>query len=132
MSVLDCARWAGWNAGEGKRGPKLVSPETLKKLHTPVIATQVKKKAAPGTPTGGKYGLGWGLVEVPWAEQPLLSHSGSNDKNLARILIEPRRDFAMVIMTNISGLKADKALAALAPQLYRKFAIAKRGGESQR
>lgn len=29
MSVLDFARWAGWNAGEGKRGPKLVRPQTL-------------------------------------------------------------------------------------------------------
>jgi CubicO group peptidase (beta-lactamase class C family) len=38
LSVLDFARWAGWNAGAGKRGPALVRPETLKKLHTMVIA----------------------------------------------------------------------------------------------
>ena len=29
MSVLDFARWAGWHAGEGRRGPNLVRPETL-------------------------------------------------------------------------------------------------------
>lgn len=39
MSILDFARWAGWNAGEGKRKPALVKPETLRKLHTPVIST---------------------------------------------------------------------------------------------
>ena len=32
-SILDFAVWAGWNAGEGWRGPALVSPETLRKLH---------------------------------------------------------------------------------------------------
>src|SRR5262249_42115938 len=62
MSVLDFARWAGWNAGEGKRGPKLVRPETLQKLHTPVISMPEKKDAAPGTPQRGKYALGWGQL----------------------------------------------------------------------
>lgn len=33
MSVLDFARWAGWNAGEGKRSPALLKPGTLKLLH---------------------------------------------------------------------------------------------------
>ena len=60
MSVLDLApRWAGWNAGEGKRGPKLVRPETLKKLHTVVIRMPAKNNAAPGTPSSGGYALGW-------------------------------------------------------------------------
>jgi CubicO group peptidase (beta-lactamase class C family) len=33
LSLLDFAAWAGWNAGEGRRGPALVRPETLRKLH---------------------------------------------------------------------------------------------------
>ncbi|HEX2150727.1 MAG TPA: serine hydrolase domain-containing protein [Stellaceae bacterium] len=37
LSILDFAAWAGWNAGEGKRGPALVSAEALRKLHTPVV-----------------------------------------------------------------------------------------------
>ena len=28
MSILDFANWAGWNAGDGKRKPYLVKPET--------------------------------------------------------------------------------------------------------
>src|SRR4029453_18458701 len=35
MSVLDFARWAGWHAGEGTRGPPLVKAETLRTLHRP-------------------------------------------------------------------------------------------------
>jgi CubicO group peptidase (beta-lactamase class C family) len=126
MSVLDFARWAGWNAGEGRREPKLVQPATLKKLHTPVISTPERKDAAPGTPARGKYALGWGEVPVDWAPAPLMFHGGSNQKNLAHIWLEPRRDFAMVLVTNIGGPKADEALFTLAPELYAKFAAPKR------
>jgi CubicO group peptidase (beta-lactamase class C family) len=129
MSVLDFARWAGWNAGAGKRGPALVKPETLKRLHTPVIETPEKKDAPPGTPTRGKYGLGWGEVSVPWAPQPLLYHAGSNTMNLAHIWLEPQSDFALVIVTNISGSRANEALIALAPQLYAKFAPKRGAGK---
>ena len=121
MSVLDFARWAGWNAGEGKREPRLVRPETLKKLHTPVISMPEMKAAAPGTPTRGKDALGWGELPMDWAPEPLIYHGGSNQKNLAHIWVEPRRDVAMVLVTNIGGLKADAALFALAPELYAKF-----------
>jgi CubicO group peptidase (beta-lactamase class C family) len=130
MSVLDFARWAGWNAGAGKRGPALVKPQTLKRLHTPVIETPVKKDAAPGTPARGKYALGWGEVSVDWAPQPLLHHTGSNTMNLAHAWLDPQSDFAMVIVTNISGSRANEALLALAPQLYGKFAP-KRGADKR-
>ena len=88
MSVLDFAAWAGWNAGEGKRGPHLVSPETLRKLHTPVIAIPEKKGAKPGTPKQGKYALGWGELSVDWAPNPLTFHGGSNVRNLAHIWLD--------------------------------------------
>ena len=122
MSVLDFASWAGWNAGEGKRGPALVKPETMRKLHRPVISMPAKKDAAPGTPPGGKYALGWGELTVDWASYPLLYHGGSNNMNLAHIWLDTRRDFAMVIVTNIGGPKANEAFLALASELYKIFA----------
>jgi CubicO group peptidase (beta-lactamase class C family) len=122
MSVLDFARWAGWNAGAGKRGPKLVRPETVQKLHTMIVAMPEKKDARPGTPSRGKYGLGWGEVSVEWAADPLLFHGGSNEMNLAHIWVDPRRDLAMVLVTNVGGSKAEEALFALAPALYARFA----------
>lgn len=122
MSIGDFASWAGWNAGEGKRNPALVKPETMRKLHTPVITMPARKDAAPGTPPGGKYALGWGELTVDWAPYPLLYHGGSNGMNLAHIWIDTKRDFAMVIVTNIGGHKATTALNALANELYTKFA----------
>src|SRR6266481_4317421 len=132
MSVLDFARWAGWNAGEGKRGPKLVQPETLKKLHTPVISMPEKEGAAPGTPSHGKCPLGWGQLQPDWASDALIYHGGSNEKNLAHIWLDPKRDFAMVLVTNIGGSKANEALNALASELYARFAVPKRGAEGKR
>jgi hypothetical protein len=101
----------------------------LKKLHAPVIAMPEMKAAAPGTPTRGKYALGWGELPMDWAPKPLIYHGGSNQKNLAHIWVEPRRDVAMVLVTIIGGLKADAALFALAPALYAKFAAPTRGGK---
>jgi CubicO group peptidase (beta-lactamase class C family) len=125
MSVLDFARWADWNAGEGRRGPKLVRAETLKKLHTMVVSMPEKKDALPGTPSRGKYGLGWGQLPVDWAPEPLLFHGGSNELNLAHVWVDPKRDVAMVLVTNISGKRADEALFTLAPALYAQLAKTK-------
>jgi CubicO group peptidase (beta-lactamase class C family) len=122
MSILDFARWAGWNAGEGKRGPALVRPETLKKLHTPVIEAQIKDPP-PGTPSGGRYALGWGVTTREWAVDPLLQHSGSNTMNLAHVWLDTKRDSAFVTATNVGGPQADAALRALAKELYTTFVL---------
>jgi CubicO group peptidase (beta-lactamase class C family) len=141
MSVLDFARWAAWNAGEGKRGPKLVRPETLKKLQTPVISMQIKnptpgtpqiKNPTPGTPSSGKYALGWGEVVMDWAPQPLLYHGGDNGMNHAHIWVDPKGDFAMVVVTNVDHEKATEALFAIAPELYAKFGARSVGAERGR
>lgn len=124
MSVLDFARWGAWNAAEGGRGPQLVRPETLRRLHTPVIAMPRKPDAPAGTPPGGSYALGWGQLDVEWADKPLLFHGGSNGKNLAHIWVEPSRDLAIVTMTNISNPRADDGLKALAAELYARFTAA--------
>jgi CubicO group peptidase (beta-lactamase class C family) len=125
MSVLDFAKWAAWQAGEGKRPPALVSPEILKMLHTPVIDTGVREDAAPGTPKTGKYALGWGQVLESWAPEPALTHTGSNNANLAVVTIWPQNDFGFVIMTNIGGKGADAALRKLGQDLYQQFGNAK-------
>jgi hypothetical protein len=121
MSVLDFAAWAVWNAGRGTRGPNLVSAETLRKLHTSVIDMPPKPDALPGTPSMGGYGFGWVTLRVPFSREPFLFHGGSNEMNLADILLQPEYDFGMVLMTNVGGPKADAALKELAADLYRRF-----------
>ncbi len=121
MSILDLARWAGWNAGRGRRGPALVRPETLVKLQTPVKMLETSANSAnPKRPVAG-YGLGWGTLEVKWAPSPLVFHSGSNTMNLAQIWIDPARDLAIVLTTNVSGPPAETALNDLAAALYARF-----------
>lgn len=119
MSILDFARWAGWNAGRGKRGPQLVKKETLARLQTKIISLPDRPDAPPGTPGRGGYGLGWGTMPVGWAAYPLISHAGSNTMNLAQVWLDPDRDVALVLVTNIGGKKADDAFRALSPELYK-------------
>jgi CubicO group peptidase (beta-lactamase class C family) len=121
LSVLDFATWAAWNAGEGKRGPSLARPETLRKLHTKVIDMPTKPDAPVGTPSTGSYGFGWVSVTPPFAHEPFLFHGGSNEKNVAYIMLQPKRDFGIVMMTNVGGKKADQAMIALGEDLYRRF-----------
>jgi CubicO group peptidase (beta-lactamase class C family) len=121
LSILDFATWAGWNAGEGQRNPALIRPETVRKLHTKVIDMPLKPDAAPGTPSQGGYGLGWATVTLPYSPEPFVLHGGSNEMNLASIMLQPKHDFAMVLATNVGGTQADQGLHALAEELYRRF-----------
>jgi CubicO group peptidase (beta-lactamase class C family) len=120
LSILDFAAWGGWHAGGGRRGPALVRPETLKKLHSAVISVPAHD-APPGTPPTGYYCLGWGIAKLPFAPEPFLTHSGSNNMNLAMILLLPEKDYGMVIATNVGGTKADDALKGVAADLYDSF-----------
>jgi len=122
MSVLDFARWAGWNAGQGKRGPAIVRPETLKKLHTMVAEMPPAKDAPIGTPPSGRYAFGWGEMKLDSYPNPVIFHGGSNGMNIARILFDPAADFAVVILTNIATPKCDGALKALTRELFEKYA----------
>ncbi len=125
LSILEFAAWAGWNAGEGRRGPALVRPETLRKLHTKVVEMPPKPDAPPGTPSQGGYGLGWGIATLPYSPEPFVTHNGSNGMNLAVIMLQPARDFAMVLATNVGTPAADQGLKAVAEQLYAKFGPAR-------
>jgi CubicO group peptidase (beta-lactamase class C family) len=121
MSVLDFAAWAGWNAGAGKRGPALVKPETLARLHRPHIKTGKLPNPRPGTPQEGEYALGWGVVKFDWATHPLLTHNGSNGMNLAVILVDVEQDLGIVVLTNFPEGKAVAAADEVLERLYREF-----------
>ena len=124
MSVLDFATWAAWNAAEGKYGPPLAKPETIRKMHTKVVDMPPKPDAPVGTPSSGGYGLGWGTVSLPFAPEPLVFHGGSNNMNLAYIVLQPSQELGLVTMTNISGPKANDALMAITELLYKRFSTA--------
>lgn len=118
MSILDYATWAGWNAGQGTRGPALVTPETLNYIQSVLVDTPVRDNPPPGTPGTGSYGLGWGIVTFDWSDGPVLTHNGSNSMNLARIIIDPTQDLAIVAATNYPGAQANAAAGAVLQHLY--------------
>jgi len=120
MNVEDFATWAGWNAGEGKRGPAIVKPETLKRLHQPHI-TMTVENPKPGTPKSGSYAFGWGISKFDWSDRPLLTHNGSNGMNLAAILVDVDADTGIVVMMNFPGDKADAAVLETFKQLYGRY-----------
>lgn len=124
MNVADFATWAGWNGGEGKRGPALVKPETLKRLHQAHIKTEIPHPK-PGTPKSGSYACGWGLSHFDWTDKPVLVHTGSNSMNLAMIVVDVEHDAGIVVVTNFPGEKADAALLAVSKALYTQYVKAK-------
>jgi CubicO group peptidase (beta-lactamase class C family) len=122
LSILDFAAWAGWHAGAGKRGPALVGAETLRRLHTRVVEMAARPDAAPGTPSGGAYGLGWGFLTLPYTRGEVMLHTGSNSMNLAMVMVQQARDFAVVVATNRTGAQADEGLKALQEALFWEYA----------
>ncbi|WP_226925740.1 serine hydrolase [Meridianimarinicoccus sp. MJW13] len=121
MSILDYAKWAGWNAGKGTRGPALVTPQTLTHIQSVKVDTPVRKNPPPGTPGTGSYGLGWGIVTFDWADGPLLTHNGSNSMNLARIVVDPTLDLAIIVATNFPGAQANAATGSVLQHLYTVY-----------
>jgi CubicO group peptidase (beta-lactamase class C family) len=88
----------------GARGEKaLLEPGTYRVLQTP--------------PFGGDYALGWMVVDREWGGGPVLTHSGSNTMNFAVAWLAPRRDFAVLVVTNQGGDIAAKACDEVASAL---------------
>lgn len=122
MSVQDYAAWAAWNAGGGRRGPAIITPETLAYLQQEHVQTPPRPNPPPGTPATGGYGLGWSIVQFDWTDHPVLTHNGSNSINLARILIDTQRDLGIVVLTNAPGEPANLATGAVMEHLYTLYA----------
>jgi CubicO group peptidase (beta-lactamase class C family) len=91
-SVGDWAKFVAANLPSAKI--KLVKPETLVKLHTPVA----------GQP---KYAMGWLIADKqPWAGGPALTHDGSNTMWYATVWLAPEKDFAVLVACNQANSKA--------------------------
>ena len=58
---------------------------------------------------------------MPFSPEPFVFHGGSNELNLVYIMLQPKDDLAMVMTTNLGGAAGDKALVALAEDLYQRF-----------
>jgi CubicO group peptidase (beta-lactamase class C family) len=99
-SIGDWARYAIFHL---KNDPRLLKPETLRKLHTPAA--------------GEDYAYGWLVADREWAGGKTLSHGGSNTFWFADIWLALSRDSAYLAATNRGDKQAfqgcDAAIAKL-------------------
>ena len=58
---------------------------------------------------GGEYALGWSVVKRDWGQGTVLTHTGSNTTFFAVIWIAPKRDFAVVAVSNLGSEDGFKA-----------------------
>ena len=63
------------------------------------------------------YALGWGVARRSWAGGDALNHTGSNTMWFTDAWLAPRRDFAVVVLTNIGGDDAAKATDEVAAKV---------------
>jgi CubicO group peptidase (beta-lactamase class C family) len=95
---------------DGARGRKTPLPVVdWNRLHEP--------------PFGDEYALGWGVVPRTWAGGRALTHAGSNGSNYAVVWLAPKRDFAVVVVTNIGGEAAPKACDDVASAMVTRYVI---------
>jgi CubicO group peptidase (beta-lactamase class C family) len=98
-SIGDFARFAQMHL-RGLRGERtLLRPETVRKLHTP----------------RGSYALGWEVENVDGV--PTSFHDGSADTFYAVAAIQPSRDRAVVLATNVASEPAVTEVQALTKAL---------------
>ena len=100
--------WAEFIADHlrGARGEKAsLAPETYKRLHT----------ALPGS----DYAYGWANAQRDWAGGTAIHHNGSNTMNYSVAWLAPRRGFAVLVVSNQGGERAERGLDEAASALIQ-------------
>jgi CubicO group peptidase (beta-lactamase class C family) len=87
MSLSDWSRFVAAHLSGRAGEHDLLKQETWELLHE--------------RPEEGRYAMGWMVVERPWAEGEALSHAGSNTANYALVWASVKRQFAVLVVTNI-------------------------------
>ena len=110
-SVLDLARYAQFHlAGEQGDTPWL-KHEAFTKLHTPI--------------PGQEYAFGWNAVSRSWAGGTALQHTGSNTQWFSNLWLAPRKQFAVIALTNVGdasgGNEAFKTTDDIVAKMIQEF-----------
>jgi len=108
-SMADWAAFIAEHLPTGLRPRRLLRPETLKTLHDP--------------PPGGSYAMGWRVTERKWGGGTVLTHSGCNTMNYAVVWLAPKRDFAVLVATNLGHGTTPTACDRAAAALIQRFLL---------
>jgi len=107
-SLDDLARYAAFHLRAGRGQPALLKPASFEKLHTP--------------PAGQDYAFGWIVCKRDWAGVEALTHSGSNTMFYTVMWLAPRKQFAILVATNIGGKGVPEGCDRVAAALVGKYA----------
>lgn len=91
-SIRDYLRFAFWQTKGATGQPSLITAQSFRKLHTPF--------------KGSTYAAGWIVTSRPWSGGDALTHSGSNHAFYSTIWLAPKKNFGVVVCTNIGGKNA--------------------------
>jgi hypothetical protein len=106
-SIGDWGKFAAQHLGASVGGKRLLTDETLEKLHTPIGEQE--------------YAMGWVVAERPWGGGRVLWHNGSNTMNYAVVWLAPKKKFAALAATNQAGDAGPKACDDVAGALIGKY-----------
>lgn len=103
-TLADWARFARLQLGCGDGEQRLLEGKALAELQRP---------------RGDGYALGWAVTTRPWANGPVLSHSGSNTVWFCVAWLAPAERFGVLVTCNCGD--AAKACDAVAAAMIRRF-----------
>ncbi|HWQ21405.1 MAG TPA: serine hydrolase, partial [Clostridia bacterium] len=109
----DMGRWLIFQLGDGTiDGKRILTTETLHRLHTPVIDVTGDERSFVGLPEfgDGSYCLGWNCQS--YRGHTMLHHSGGNDGLTSTILLFPDDRVGVSVLTN-----SDDTMQRLVPAL---------------
>ena len=106
----DYAKFVVEHLAGARGGDGLVSADMYKILHTP----------RPGI----NYALGWAIGKSDWAGGQVLMHAGSNARWYVWVWIAPKRDLALVSVTNSGQQPAKDGTRAALKVLVERFKAA--------
>jgi CubicO group peptidase (beta-lactamase class C family) len=111
MTVIDFARYAAAHVRGARDGFPFLPRARFAELHH-------------GIPVNADfaYAMGWEVVERPWGNGTVLTHTGSNNQWYAVMWIAPNKDFAAVAIANAGGTPALQALDAAVGTLVARYA----------
>lgn len=105
-SLNDLARYTIFQM-EGEHSDGLLKAETLRKLHTP--------------PDGGEYACGWVCAKRDWAGGNAIWHNGSNTHWYALMWLAPKKEFSVIVATNIFGTGATTGCDEVVNAMIKKW-----------
>jgi CubicO group peptidase (beta-lactamase class C family) len=102
-NVRDLSQWLRFQLAHGKLdGEQVVSAEALEETHTPRIPVPLTVADRAAGATQASYGLGWHIRD--YRGHAIHEHGGAVDGFRARIILVPRKNLGLVLLTNVDDM----------------------------